>query len=142
MGTTCSTPGAPSSPSRWTCSRSPIAPITVTSSPRDGWARAPTASMRSMTDSISASVAPAFITIIIRNSSGLRHWTLYGRLALGRPVGDRFVTTERLEKSPGGTARGAGVGIRGEEGGELSGAGEHGAEPRRLEQRAERVQEP
>jgi hypothetical protein len=44
-----STPGAPSSSRRATCSRSPIAPITVTSSPRDGWARAPTDSIRSMT---------------------------------------------------------------------------------------------
>ena len=42
-----------------------MAPITVTSSPRDGWARAPTDSIRSMTAWTSASVAVAFITIII-----------------------------------------------------------------------------
>ena len=48
-----------------TCSRSPIAPITVTSSPRDGCARAPTLSMRAMTAWMSSSVAVGFMTIII-----------------------------------------------------------------------------
>ena len=49
------------------CSRSPIAPITVTSSPRLGWARAPTPSIRVMTASTSSSVAVCFITIIMRS---------------------------------------------------------------------------
>jgi hypothetical protein len=70
MGTTCSTPGEPSRPRRATCSRSPTAPITVTSSPREGWARAPQDSMRSMTAWTSWSVAVGFITIIISRSPG------------------------------------------------------------------------
>ena len=94
------------------CSTSPIAPITVTDSPREGCARAPTASIRSMTDWISSSVAAAFMTIIIWCSSDSRHWTLYVRQAPGRPVVDRFFAAERLEKSPGGvrvaTTRGTG----------------------------------
>src|SRR4051794_36201002 len=65
MGTSLSTPGEPSSPSRWTCSRSPTAPITVSSSPREGCALAPTDSIRSITAWISASEAVGFITIII-----------------------------------------------------------------------------
>ena len=47
------------------CSRSPMAPMTVTSSPWLGWARAPTDSIRSMTARISSSVAVCFITIIM-----------------------------------------------------------------------------
>ena len=42
-----------------------MAPMTVTSSPRLGWARAPTDSIRSMTAWISSSVAVGFITIIM-----------------------------------------------------------------------------
>ena len=42
-----------------------MAPITVTSSPALGWARAPTDSIRSMTARISSSVAACFITIIM-----------------------------------------------------------------------------
>jgi hypothetical protein len=42
-----------------------MAPITVTSSPLLGWARAPTDSIRSMTARISSSVAACFITIIM-----------------------------------------------------------------------------
>ena len=47
------------------CSRSPTAPITVTSSPRLGWACAPTDSIRPMTAWTWSSVAVSFITIII-----------------------------------------------------------------------------
>src|SRR6476620_5232865 len=118
-----------------------MAPITVTSSPRDGWARAPTSSMRSMTDWISSSVAAAFITIIIgtpRNYA-VGHSTDDGHSADRSETGS--FTTECLEKSPGGTARGAGVGIRGEEGGELSGAGAHGAERQLYQHRRERWKE-
>ena len=42
-----------------------MAPITVTSSPRDGCARAPTLSMRAMTAWMSSSLADGFMTIII-----------------------------------------------------------------------------
>ena len=42
-----------------------MAPMTVTSSPVLGWARAPTDSIRSMTARISSSVAACFITIIM-----------------------------------------------------------------------------
>src|SRR3954466_4670073 len=84
-----------------------MAAITVTSSPRDGCARAPTDSMRSMTDWISASVASAFITIIISCFSwGL--CTLYERrpaAALGpkapMSVAVLRAPAERLAKSPG-----------------------------------------
>jgi hypothetical protein len=65
IGTTCSTPSWPSSPSRATCSRSPIAPMIVTSSPREGCARAPHDSIRAMTACTCSSVAVGFITIII-----------------------------------------------------------------------------
>ena len=58
IGTRWSTPGAPSSPRLATCSRSPIAPITVTSSPAEMWACAPTDSTRLTTASISASTPP------------------------------------------------------------------------------------
>jgi hypothetical protein len=53
------------------CSRSPIAPITVTSSPLERWARAPTDSIRSTTECTCSSVASDFITIIIRVPSSL-----------------------------------------------------------------------
>ena len=49
--------GCPRARAAATCSRSPIAPITVISSPRLGWARAPTLWIRSMTAWISSSVA-------------------------------------------------------------------------------------
>jgi hypothetical protein len=62
-----------------------MAPITVTSSPREGCATAPTLLMRSSTASISASVAVDFITIIMvfrlpvlvfKEGTGLEHaWT-------------------------------------------------------------------
>jgi hypothetical protein len=64
IGTTFSTPAEPSSPSRCTCSRSPTAPMTVTSSPRERWALRPTPSTRVTTAWISSSVAVGFITII------------------------------------------------------------------------------
>jgi hypothetical protein len=44
-----------------------MAPITVTSSPRLGWARAPTSWILRMTASTSSSVAVCFITIIMRS---------------------------------------------------------------------------
>src|SRR3954464_9407546 len=131
MGTTCSTPGAPWSPSLATCSRSPTAPITVTSSPREGWARAPQDSIRSMTAWISSSVAVAFITIImcicLPSSSP---WTLYvgadgplkRRSARGPDQADGArAPTERLAKSPGGI----GVGVA-ETGGACAGGRGHG----------------
>src|SRR3954470_18990275 len=111
MGTSLSTPGEPSRPSRWTCSRSPTAPITVSSSPREGCAFAPTDSIRSITAWISASEAVGFITIIIFRflSYALEE---YGRVDFRRSIGNcegvrRRVAsaTERLRKSPG-------VGIR------------------------------
>src|SRR3954452_9521623 len=111
MGTTCSTPGAPSRPSRATCSRSPIAPITVTSSPREGWACAPQDSIRLMTAWISSSVAVAFITIIIWVAYLRSPWTLYvgldgplKRRSARRPdeADDAGAPAERLAKSPGG----------------------------------------
>jgi hypothetical protein len=47
-------------------------PITVTSSPLEGWRRAPTDSMRSMTWSTSCSEADGFMTIIIGGSFPVR----------------------------------------------------------------------
>src|SRR5687768_16512028 len=119
IGTTCSTPGAPSRPRRATCSRSPTAPITVTSSPREGCALAPQDSMRSMTAWTWSSVAPAFITIIISRSPGGPTLERDTSAAVGgghTPVGvgarssrdpgwsarrDGAAGRERLAKSPG-----------------------------------------
>jgi hypothetical protein len=79
IGTSLSTPGAPSRPSRATCSRSPIAPITVTSSPRERYACAPAPSTLRTTAWISSSVAVDFITIItflqfLSKRLGLQQW--------------------------------------------------------------------
>src|SRR3954470_7215658 len=138
------------------CSMSPIAPITVTSSPREGWARAPAASMRSITVWISSSVAAAFITIIISlGSSNSRRWTLYETTGARLTGRGRWFTAERLEKSPGGvrvaTTRGTGE-AGGIGTGRVRGAVKHGrdrvqsnrhrpAGPDGLEQGAERLEE-
>src|SRR4051794_27140553 len=84
-----------------------MAPMTVTSSPRDGCARAPTLSMRAMTAWMSSSVAVGFMTIIIwLLLKGT--WTETVRRvrapALGpsaRGAGGAYAPTERLTKSPG-----------------------------------------
>ena len=109
IGTTCSTPWWPSRPSRCTCSRSPIAPITVTSSPRDGWARAPQLSMRAMTAWMSSSVAVGFMTIIICVLLEISWLETVRRVvspALGpwarAADGDVQSPAERLAKSPAG----------------------------------------
>src|ERR1700733_9231476 len=121
MGTTRSTPAYPSSSSRATCSRSPIAPITVTSSPWLMWVRAPTLLTRSTTASTSCWVAVDFITIIIlcvlssacklyESRDGGFHPTggFFGaRLGGGALVRARTRGAERLAKSPG-----VGVGVR------------------------------
>ena len=138
MGTTCSTPGAPSRPRRATCSRSPTAPITVTSSPREGWARAPQDSIRSMTAWISSSVAVDFITIIMGfwapGSSRLRQ--RYGlRWDGARPEGPRMRTAsprrggpaERLAKSPGAVGEGVGAAEAGGGAGLCGSVGHRGA---------------
>src|SRR4051794_9078228 len=84
-----------------------MAPITVTSSPREGCARAPTLSMRAMTDWMSSSVAVGFITIIMCVLLKGPGWERYGvlelrRSALGPEWGaTRDAPTERLAKSPG-----------------------------------------
>ncbi len=51
------------------CSRSPTAPMTVTSSPMLGCALAPALSMRSITAWTSSEVAEGFITIIMGSGS-------------------------------------------------------------------------
>jgi hypothetical protein len=63
IGSTCSTPGNPSSGSVESSSRSPIAPITVASRPAVTWACAPASASRVTTSSTWASVAPARMTI-------------------------------------------------------------------------------
>ena len=116
-------PGVPSSSSRATCSESPIAPITVSSSPSITWARAPTLCTRSTTACTSSGVAVGFITIIICGPfyAGNRREALSeacrGREATSRgvPAPDlRAVrapprgwgsVAERLAKSPGVQAR-------------------------------------
>src|SRR5690242_7248147 len=80
----------------------------MTSSPREGWARAPTSSIRSMTACTSASVAVDFITIIM--SAGLLRALYEGyerpavirRSAQTGPQGHgAHAPAERLAKSPG-----------------------------------------
>ena len=109
IGTTCSTPSWPSRPRRATCSRSPIAPMTVTSSPRDGWARAPHDSMRAMTACTCSSVAVGFITIIMGLRFSWNTWDVGDcRWSGARPGGPssgrrwlrRATPAERLAKSP------------------------------------------
>ena len=111
IGTTCSTPSWPSRPRRATCSRSPIAPITVTSSPREGCARAPQDSIRSMTACTCSSVAVGFITIIMVLSAyspgegGPRAAGGSGARPSGPGIADggwhEATPAERLAKSPG-----------------------------------------
>ena len=65
IGTTWATPGAPSRPRRATCSRSPIAPITVTSCRAMGGPGPDR--LDALDDGLDLKlVALAFITIIIR----------------------------------------------------------------------------
>src|SRR4051794_22169130 len=63
IGSTCSTPGYPSSGSVASSSRSPIAPITVDSRPRVTRASAPASCRRASTCSVWSGVAPEAITI-------------------------------------------------------------------------------
>src|SRR5918911_1949221 len=63
IGSTCSTPGYPSSGSAASASRSPIAPITVASRPGVTCASAPASASRATTWSISSGVAWAPMTI-------------------------------------------------------------------------------
>ena len=65
MGTTRSTPSAPSRSRLAIRSRSPMAPITVSTSPSETWACAPTDSTRLTTEAICSGVASSFMTIII-----------------------------------------------------------------------------
>src|SRR5205814_1947276 len=65
IGTMWSTPGVPSRSRRATCSASPIAATTVSSSPVMMCGRAPTPRTRSATVCTSSWVAVGFITIII-----------------------------------------------------------------------------
>ena len=88
IGTRWSTPGAPSSPSEATRSRSPIAPITVSNSPLEICAEQPTCSIRSTTWPISASVASSFITIIIC-------------LSLSNPLSDTSFGSGKRRSAPG-----------------------------------------
>src|SRR6478672_8695213 len=94
--------------------------MTVTSSPKIGWAFAPTDSMRSMTARISSSVAVAFMTIIIVDPLCVLA-TRVGVLttAPGQPPDQaaEVLWPERLAKSPG-----VGEGIR-KRAGEEEGAG-------------------
>src|SRR5918994_3323565 len=113
MGTTWATPSWPSRPRRATCSRSPMAPITVTSSPRDGWARAPQDSIRSMTACTCSSVAVGFITIIMGLQFLLEMGRRVCRWSGARPQGPssgrrwlRATPAERLAKSPGAVGEG------------------------------------
>ena len=55
-----------------------MAPITVTSSPEETWARAPTSRTRATTDWTSSSVASAFITIIMGSLVPFGHYEEYG----------------------------------------------------------------
>ena len=91
IGTTCSTPGAPSRPSR-------IDVLAVADRADHGHLLA-ARRMGSCTDVLDA--VDDGLDLLLRrrrfhhdhhlDSSKLRLWTLYGRRALGRPVGDRFV---------------------------------------------------
>ena len=67
IGTTCSTPGYPSTGSVASSSRSPIAPITVAARPRDTRASTPASSRRATTWSVWSGVASGPMTI---SSSG------------------------------------------------------------------------
>src|SRR4051812_30133837 len=99
IGTTWSTPSIESGSMRATCSRSPMQPIRVTSSPWETWARAPTDSTRAMTAPISSSVAVCFITINIRVGpfGRSRRGSQSARLAEFNRQG----AAGRLAKSPG-----------------------------------------
>ena len=111
IGTTLSTPGAPSSSSRATCSRSPIAPITRHLLAAEMGARGADAPRcESMTAWIWSSVAVLLhhdhhLEVLVFTPGNLRNGRARRRSAGAARWRTAESPAERLDKSPGGVAR-------------------------------------